>query len=151
MIYWWLIFPISLVLYKNNQIQRSNLHQPVVMPFCIAISASFILRHLQCIHDNYFYYFFVVWPIKMVGIFFLHSSVLGEIITEGVYLGIKTLPCNKVFFLHMYWMDFRGKCFHCTQIPHKFLILCLLEIATFELFYLLSRFLQAGQEGQDLS
>ena len=93
---------MSLVLYKNNQIQGSNLHQPVVMPFCIAISASFILRHLQCSHDNYIYYFFVVWQIKMVGIFFLHSSVLGVIITEGVYLGIKILPCDKVFFLHMY-------------------------------------------------
>ena len=150
---------------KIIKFKGSNLHQPVVISFCIAIRASFILRHLQCSHDNYIYYFLVTISTnffylffyfrslanKMVGIFFLHSSVLCVIITEGVYLGIKTLPCNKVFFLHMYWMDFRGKCFHCTQIPHKFLILCLLEIATIELCYLLNRFLQADQEGQDLS
>jgi len=87
---------MSLVLYKNNQIQGSNLHQPVVMPFCIAIGASFILRHLQCSHDNYIYYFLVTIATNFF-IYFYFRSLANK--NGG----------NTLFTLKRTWCDYHRR------------------------------------------
>ena len=138
---------------KKFEFKGSNLRQPVVILylFCSAIKALYILWHLQCSHDNYIYNLSSFGKLKWWECCFYTSVYLVCLSQNKFTFSIKILPCYKEFFQHMYWMDFRGKCFPCNKIPHKFLILCLWEIPTFELCYLLDRFLQAGQEGQDSS